>query len=260
MKKHKAMRKKILILGGIKEALECAYFFHDDPRFDLIYSLAGHVKPRKSYPFKVRDGGFGGEKPFANFIVDEKIDLILNATHPFAENISARCEAVSKKIGVKSIRFCRPAWQRTEEDQWAYYENVETAIKALPNGHKCFLALGTYDFTPHVKSQHLWLLSRSITKPNWLNQISNLYEGKHLIASPPYSLENERALLQKYEIDCLVTKNAGGMGAYAKLIAARELRIKVHIVNQPIYKSKYLVHAKDEAIQTSHSVLGINFS
>ncbi len=254
------MRKKILILGGIKEAVECAHFFHNDPRFDLIYSLSGRVEPRIAYPFKIRVGGLGGEIEFENFILGEKIDLILNATHPFAKNISERCETVSKKIGIKNIRFCRPAWQQNPQDLWSCYEDIETAIEAIPNHSKCFMALGTYDFAQHFKKRSLWVLSRSITAPDWLNQQANNYQGKHIIELPPYSLDNEKALLQKYEIDCLVTKNAGGTGAYAKIIAARELGIKVYMVNQPVCNSQYLIRAKDEAIRLIYSILGINFS
>ena len=57
--------------------------------------------------------------------------------------------------------------------------------------------------------------------------------GKLLLERVPFSLDNERSLLQQYEIGAIVSKNSGDDATYAKIVAARELGIPVVMIQRP---------------------------
>jgi len=77
--------KRILLLGGVTEALAIARTL--GPQH--IYSLAGVGRVPSDLRCQVRVGGYGGAEGLAQFIADEGVDLLLDATHPYAAQISA---------------------------------------------------------------------------------------------------------------------------------------------------------------------------
>jgi precorrin-6A/cobalt-precorrin-6A reductase len=222
---------KLLILGGSGEAAALARTLYGDARYDVTLSLAG----RTSEPVKLLatiTGGFGGAEGLARTLMDEKFDVAIDATHPFADQMKANAIAAARMAGVPLLAIRRLPWTPIEGDNWIAVESIEEAAMALgQTARHVFLTTGRDELRPFVKaSQHFYLL-RSVETP----APGELPAHVELIkARGPFRLEDELALLKQHAIDIIVTKNSGGDATYAKLEAARALGLPVIMVRRPI--------------------------
>jgi precorrin-6A/cobalt-precorrin-6A reductase len=138
----------------------------------------------------------------------------------------------------------RPAWLKTPEDRWIEVENVASAAQAIPAiAQRVFLSIGRQELTPFVNVPKVWFLMRSIDPPDL-----EIPKGKLLLDRGPFSLQQERQLLQEYQIDAIVSKNSGGDATSAKIIAAREFGIPVVMVQRPAIPLGEQVTDADSAV------------
>lgn len=219
--------KRILILGGTGEARALAHYL-DEAKFDVITSLAG----RTDNPFlpdgKTRIGGFGGAQGLAQFLREEEVSLVVDATHPFAARISSNAVKAVRMAGVEMIRLERPPWQPEQGDQWIHVQSLEDAVTALPEGCTVFVTIGRQQLAAFLDRHDIRVIARAIEAPkivvpeNWMI----------ILERPPFTLEEEIALFRQYNIDILVTKNAGGGETYEKLVAARAVQKPVIIIDR----------------------------
>ncbi|WP_259767875.1 precorrin-6A/cobalt-precorrin-6A reductase, partial [Pseudomonas protegens] len=96
---------RILLLGGVTEALAIARTLGPTH----IYSLAGVGRVPTDLNCQVRVGGYGGAEGLARFIRQERIGLLLDATHPYAAQISANAQAATQLAGVACWALRRAA-------------------------------------------------------------------------------------------------------------------------------------------------------
>jgi precorrin-6A/cobalt-precorrin-6A reductase len=222
---------RVLILGGTGDAADLAAKLAAFPSISVISSLAGRTSQPLSPVGAVRSGGFGGVSGLVAYLKAEHIGALIDATHPFAQQISWHAAQAAEETGVSYLRLARPAWQETQEDNWIEVVAVEAAAMAIPtSARRVFLTIGRQQLAPFAALPQVWFLMRSIDPPDEKLTIPN---GQVLLARGPFSLEQERQLLQDYHIDLLVSKNSGGNATYAKIIAARELQIPVVMVQRP---------------------------
>jgi precorrin-6A/cobalt-precorrin-6A reductase len=222
---------RVLILGGTGDASKLAAKLTGVPSIEAISSLAG----RTSHPLApigaVRSGGFGGVGGLVAYLKAERIDALIDATHPFAQQISWHAAEAAQETDVHYLRLARPPWQKTQEDCWIEVETVEAAVSAIPTyARRVFLTIGRQQLAPFATLPHVWFLMRSIDPPDANLRLPN---GQVLLDRGPFSLVQERQLLQNYQIDTLVSKNSGGDATYAKMIAARERQMTVVMVQRP---------------------------
>lgn len=225
-----AKRKRVLILGGTGDATELAVKAADIPEVEIITSLAGRTRqpivPSKS----TRIGGFGGASGLADYLREQQIDWLIDATHPFAAQISFNAACAAIAVNIPHLMLIRPAWEPIAGDDWINVESNAVAATILPGlAQRIFLTIGRQELTAfaHLKS---WFLMRMIDPPL---PDTPMPLGKLLLDRGPFSLENERSLLQHYDIEAIVSKNSGGNATYAKIIAARERKIPVVMVQRP---------------------------
>ncbi|MFM9266756.1 cobalt-precorrin-6A reductase [Tychonema sp. BBK16] len=226
------VKKRLLILGGTGDATELAARASKIANLDVISSLAGRTKqPSTPKTGEVRIGGFGGASGLAEYLTDRAIDFLIDATHPFAAQISANAATAATECGLPHLMLVRPAWQPVEGDTWIEVESHEAAAIALSErSQRVFLTIGRQELTAFGDLDAIWFLMRAIDPP----ALDILYpHGKLLLAKGPFLLEDERKLLIEYQIDTIVSKNSGGDATYAKIVAARELRIPVVMVQRP---------------------------
>jgi precorrin-6A/cobalt-precorrin-6A reductase len=224
--------KRLLILGGTGDAVKLASLAIDLPGLELITSLAGRTRAPKSLIGEVRIGGFGGEAGLVEYLTTEKIDLLIDATHPFAAQISENAAGAVTKVGIPRLMLIRPEWVRSSLDNWIEVESVEAAVDAIPaTSERIFLTIGRQQLAPFASLTDKWCLMRSIDPPDLTIPLP---PGKLLLDRGPFSLQQERQLLIDYRIDAIVSKNSGGDATYAKIIAARELGLPVIMVQRPI--------------------------
>ncbi|MBF2066521.1 MAG: cobalt-precorrin-6A reductase [Calothrix sp. C42_A2020_038] len=223
------MKASLLILGGTADASELAKQACNIPGLEVRVSLAGRTSQPGDISGIVRIGGFGGIDGLITYLRAENIDLLIDATHPFASQISWNAAAAVQKVGIPCLMLVRPQWEKDENDNWVEVESVQTAADILPSfAKRVFLTIGRQQLAPFAHLDNIWFLMRAIDPPSDIP----LPQGKLLLARGPFSLEDEKKLLLDYEIDTIVSKNSGGSATYAKIVAARELGIKVVIVQR----------------------------
>jgi precorrin-6A/cobalt-precorrin-6A reductase len=231
--------KRLLILGGTGDAVELARQAINIPGLEVISSLAGRTSTPKSLVGAVRVGGFGGEAGLVEYLQAEQIDLLIDATHPFAAKISWNAEGAVRKVGIPWLMLIRPGWTRLPQDDWIEVESIEAAVAGIPaSAERIFLTIGRQQLAPFASLTDKWCLMRSIDPPD---ASILLPPGELLLDRGPFSLEQELKLLTDYRIDAIVTKNSGGNTTYAKIIAARELGLPVIMVERPIVPESDIV-------------------
>jgi precorrin-6A/cobalt-precorrin-6A reductase len=221
------MAIRVLILGGTAEAVQLAEVCSAVPDLEIITSLAGRTRAPKPPPGKIRIGGFGGADGLERYLRKEKIDRLVDATHPFAARIGRNAEQACRAARVPRLRLLRPPWQRRPGDRWIEVDSLAEAARRLPPSGRVFLSVGGSDLDAFAGLQ-AWFLVRTIEPP-----AHSLERAHWLRARGPFRLEDELALLREHAIEVLVTKASGGEATYAKLAAARQLGLPVIMVRRP---------------------------
>lgn len=218
------MTWSVLLLGGTAEAREFAERFQH-PNLKLIASLAGVTRDPKPYPCDTRVGGFGGVEAMAEWIEQNRIAAIIDATHPFATQISVNAHKAADQTGILCLALHRAQWE--PEGKWREFEDARSLAAELPTKSRVFLTTGRGELETFSARTDVGFTLRSI------EPITDLPNNiKDTVARPPFSLEGEIATLEEACITHLVTKNAGGARP-AKLKAAHTLGIEIFSLAMP---------------------------
>jgi precorrin-6A/cobalt-precorrin-6A reductase len=217
-----------LILGGTTEASALARALAAAGA-DAVFSYAGRTEAPVAQPLPTRIGGFGGVDGLIAYLRAEKIDAVVDATHPFAAQMSRNAIMACARVGVPLIGLQRPAWRAGEGDLWTHVDDIQSAIAALPDQPaRVFLAIGKQNLAGFAARPHHYLL-RLVDAPS----APPLPDCTVVLARGPFDAAQDLALLQAHRISHIVAKNAGGAGAEAKLIAARSLSLPVILIDRP---------------------------
>lgn len=226
------MTQRLLILGGTREAadLAAAAVERFAERLDVVTSLAGRLAPSQILPGRLRVGGFGGAAALADYLGAERIDAVIDATHPFAKTMSGQAAAACETAGVPRLALVRPPWRQRPGDDWRLVHGAAQAAAILPAiARRVFLTTGPGSVGAFAGLERIWFLVRRFEPANGPLPLAG-YEI--VVARPPFSEAGERALMERHRIDTLVTKQSGG-ATEAKLAAARELGIPVVMIERP---------------------------
>lgn len=221
----------LLILGGTSEASALAERLGSDARFAATLSLAGRTSAPRLPDIPTRIGGFGGVDGLAAYLRDNAIDVVIDATHPFAEQISANAVRAANATHTPLIVLSRPAWKPVQGDQWTTVDSLDAAAAALPNApERVFLTVGRQSLEPFaVKPQHTYII-RVIDPPAIP---AAMIRTDIIVGRGPFELAAEMELLRTHRIDRMVTKNSGGKASAPKLAAARARGLPVILVERP---------------------------
>ncbi|MFD2175738.1 cobalt-precorrin-6A reductase [Rhodobacter lacus] len=221
---------RLLLLGGTTEASLLAKTLAEKG-FRAVFSYAGRTGKPVAQPLPTRIGGFGGIDGLKAYLRTEGITQVIDATHPFAAQMSAHAVAACAETGVDLCAFERAPWVAQAGDRWQHVPDLAAAVAALPpEPARVFLAIGkqhldAFDAAP----QHHYLL-RLVDPPEGALPLP---DASAVIARGPFDVQGDSELLRSEAITHIVAKNAGGRGAEAKLIAARALGIPVILIDRP---------------------------
>ncbi|MDB5556732.1 MAG: Cobalt-precorrin-6x reductase [Rhizobium sp.] len=223
-------KHRILILGGTTEARQLAERLALRGDIEATISLAGRTMDPKPLPLPTRAGGFGGVNGLVGYLANEKIDLLIDATHPFANQISANAAEAAQRSGTPIFALCRPGWERKEGDRWISVADIASAVEALGSApRRVFLAIGRQEAGQFSAApQHAYLV-RSVDPVVPPLDVPNC---RYILASGPFDEDDETRLLRENNIDVVVSKNSGGAATYAKIGAARALGIEVVVIER----------------------------
>jgi precorrin-6A/cobalt-precorrin-6A reductase len=223
--------RRILILGGTAEARQLAERLSARSDLDVMLSLAGRTARPASQPVPVRIGGFGGFEGLAAYLAAERVDALIDATHPYAVVISANAANAAAAGSVPILALKRPPWTAIAGDRWTEVADVRAAVKALGGAPRTvFVALGRKELAPFVEApQHRYLI-RSVDP---VDPPLAIPHATYIVDRGPFSEADERALLMAHRVETLVTKNSGGPAIYGKIAAARTLGLPVIMLRRP---------------------------
>ena len=195
-------------------------------------SLAGRTSaPSLPDGVPVRIGGFGGPEGIISYIRSEQIDLVIDATHPYAIEISGNVAQACQAVAMPCIQYYRPGWKKTDRDNWIEVRSIEEAARILPqHGTRALIACGAKNLHAFEGLEKTWLLVRTVDAPR---DPFDLAYGEWLFARGPFSIESETELLERHDIDVIVCKNSGGDATFAKIEAARNLGLPVIMIERP---------------------------
>jgi len=237
---------RVLILGGTTEASALARLVAGDPRFEATLSLAGRTTAPRPQPVATRVGGFGGAGGLAAYIEERAIEAVIDATHPYADQMSANAVAACRQTGVPLASLVRDAWQPGPGDNWRDVPSTEAAADALGPAKRCvFLTIGRQELPLFAAAPQHRYVARLIEPPQQATLPPDLVL---LQQRGPFDLEAERRLLVDEKIDVMVSKNSGGEATHPKIVAARQLGLPVIMIARPDKPAGHVVADPEDAV------------
>jgi precorrin-6A/cobalt-precorrin-6A reductase len=247
MTSSSARRLRVLILGGTSDANRLVEAVANDPHIDAVLSYAGRTENPRQPPIAWRVGGFGGIDGLVDYLRAEKIARVVDATHPFAAQMSAHAVSACSVASVPLLALERPPWQRAPGDHWIEVDDLAAAAEALGTvPRRVFLGIGRLHLeTFAAHSQHAYLV-RLVDPPR---APLPLHSAEVIVARGPFGRADDRAMLTKFRADIIVAKNAGGNSASAKIEAARELALPVVMIRRPFVPARQKVDTVAEVLR-----------
>jgi precorrin-6A/cobalt-precorrin-6A reductase len=237
---------RVLILGGTTEASALAALIAGDARFDATLSLAGRTASPRPQPIATRVGGFGGADALARWLHDEKIEAVVDATHPYADQISANAVLACRQAGVPLASFVRPAWAPEPGDKWQNVSTTDAAAAVLGSmPHRVFLSLGRQELAAFAAAPQHHYLARTVDAPQGIDLPPDI---RIVRARGPFDRTAEERLLIDEKIEIIVSKNSGGSATYAKIAAARALGLPVVMIARPHKSAGHIVTSAENAM------------
>lgn len=216
------------MLGGTTEGRLLAIACAGLPGLHTISSLAGRTRDPLPLPGEVRTGGFGGAAGLTEFLRAERINAVVDATHPFAAAMTGNAVTATAAAGVPLLILRRPGWTAGPGDDWHRVPSLAAAATALAGlGGRVFLTTGRQGLATFAELDDCWFLARSVEPP----QPPAPRRLEVLLDRGPFTVDGERALMAGHRITVLVSKDSGGPAP--KLVAARDLGLPVVMVDRP---------------------------
>lgn len=227
-----AARRKVLILAGTAEATALAMHLHDHGRDEVLLSYAGAVRALPDTGVARRIGGFGGVEGLAQFLRSSGTSLVIDATHPFAAQMSRNACAAAQMTGIPLIRLERPRWTPEPGDDWRSASSASGAAALLPQGASVFLSVSITDLPAFAARPGIEVLARVNEPPPAGGALPASWQV--ILNRPGATPAMEHKLMRRHRITHLVTRNSGGSGTAAKLVAARALFVPVIMIERPV--------------------------
>ncbi len=224
---------------------------------DATLSYAGRTEAPRAQALPIRVGGFGGPEGLARYLRENAITHLVDATHPFAAQMSTNAVAAAALTGTPLVALERGPWQAGPGDTWVQVPDIPAAARALPDTPaRVFLAIGRMHLADFAgQPQHHYLL-RLVDPPT---EALPLPDAHAVIARGPFTLEDDLALLRHHAITHVIAKNAGGEGARAKIDAARMLGLPVIMIDRPTIPARPTLRSVDQVMAwiAGHADLGV---
>jgi precorrin-6A/cobalt-precorrin-6A reductase len=238
---------RVLILGGTTEARALAARVAELPDIDAVLSLAGRTRAPEPQPIATRIGGFGGIDGLCAYLQTAGIERVIDATHPFAEQMSRHAAAARARLGIPLLRLTRTPWQQEAGDKWAEVTDIDEAVRVLGvTPRRIFLTIGRLGLGAFAAAPQHFYLVRTIDPPD---EIAALPNHRLILARGPFAVEDEEQLMREARIDVLVTKNSGGPATYGKMLAARGLGLPAIVIAAPARSDVPTVHDVEAALR-----------
>lgn len=228
----------LLLLAGSGESRAIAQALAQRAGGEVTASLLYPSRTHGPLPVPTRLGRFGGEAGLAQFLRDEQITAVLDATHPFANQISGRAARVCAQLQVPYALVLRPQWQAEPGDPWTEVADEAAVGDLLSPGQRVFTTTGRATLERLVHGSDAQFLVRQLENRAPSDTMPNV---QYIAGKGPFSVADEMENLTRLNIDVLVAKNSGGLPSRTKLDAARALGIPVILIARPTPPADVLI-------------------
>ncbi len=237
---------RVLLLGGSTEASALAKLLAQDGRFEATLSLAGRTASPRAQPVATRTGGFGGVEGLARYLRRERIDVLVDATHPFAAQMSRNAIEAAAAARTPLLAVERPAWQPQPGDNWTLAPDMAAAVQAIGSApRKVFSGIGSLALAElQAAPQHTYVV-RLIDLPKVPLALPDIV---FVQACGPFTVEDDIRLFREHGVEVVLAKNAGGDATVSKIEAARALGLPVTMVQRPFIPPRPTVATAEEAM------------
>jgi len=220
---------KILIIGGTSEGFKIASSLNDN-NYSSVLSLQGNTLQPRQVNYATRSGGFGGIDGLKNYLNNNYINVVIDASHPYSTQISNNVKVATNELKIKLFILHRPEWKKKYFDQWLHtnsFYNTRAILNILPRESRLFLTIGK-KYIPLFSDCKQWLMIRTI------DQYTTQLQGnrKYITGRGPFHISQELILLRENKITHLVSRNSGSIETYAKVEAARILGIEIIMIDR----------------------------
>lgn len=243
--------RRLLLLGGTTEATALAERLAGRADVEVTTSFAGRTAAPRAATGRTRVGGFGGPEGLAAHLRDEGVDVLVDATHPFAARMRWHAAAAAEDVGIPRLRVERPGWVEGPGDRWTRVPDLAAAADAVRPHRRALLTTGRQELAPFAACPDTWFLVRAIEAPD----PQPLPSAEVVLERGPFTVEGERALMEEHAVEVVVTKDSGGEATVAKLHAALTLGLPVIVVDRPPSPPGPLARSVDEALAWLGEVL-----
>ncbi|WGJ15479.1 cobalt-precorrin-6A reductase [Methylocapsa sp. D3K7] len=237
---------RVLVLGGTAEASMLASLLAGQSGISGVLSFAGRTKAPRVPEIPYRSGGFGGAAGLAAYLKAECIDVLVDATHPFAEQMSRHAIQAAACANIPLVCLSRPLWRPEVCDHWICVADMAAAAAALGQEQKrVFLTIGRLQIEAFAAAPQHFYLVRAIEP---LEPTPSLPRHRVILGRGPFTVEAEEKLFREEAIDVIVTKNSGGEATFGKILAARNLGLPVVMVARPQQAARAVLHDPAEVM------------
>jgi precorrin-6A/cobalt-precorrin-6A reductase len=244
------MAFRVVILGGTSEGRQLAERLASDPDYAVVLSFAGRTRSLQlpSAPYRV--GGFGGVDGLVEYLRRESCQALIDATHPFAAQMSLHAVLAAQRTGTTLLRVECPAWSRVPGDRWQEVPDMAGAVRALGQApRRVFSSVGRLEVDAFAAApQHHYLL-RAVDE-----FVPSVPGARVLAARGPFDVASERALFERERVEVIVSKNAGTPATYAKIEAARLLGLPVILLARPLLAPALTLATWQGALEWLHGL------
>jgi precorrin-6A/cobalt-precorrin-6A reductase len=239
--------RHILILGGTAEARQLAGRLSHRRDLAVTLSLAGRTAAPAEQPVPVRTGGFGGPDGLAAYLEAQQIDVLIDATHPYAAVMSAHAAEAAARSNVRLLALRRQPWTAVTADRWTEVDTIDDAVLALGSApRRALLTVGRRDIAAFEAAPQHGYLIRSVDP---IDPPLVVPHATYVTARGPFSEADDRELMTKHHINVVVAKNSGGEATYGKIVAARSLGIHVVMLRRPALPAVVAVETVQDAVE-----------
>lgn len=235
---------KLLLIAGTREAQDLALWLSKMPKFDVLATVHGDARLPRDLPVKTRFGPFQNESHFESLVSKSGFHALIDASHPFATDITEQALAISQRQNLGFMQFERKEWTATPEDRWITVKTEHDVKKHLSGCRKIMTFTGRSSIDKFMNIENIYIYNRILQAEGSAFPLSN---GEHLYGQPPFSVEQEIALFQRLDIDAIVLRNVGGKNGFSKLAAARALGLLVIMIERPKLKTPPPLRSLSEA-------------
>ena len=230
---------KVLVFAGTTEGYEICRFLADHQVRTMGFAATEYGgKSLTENEYLTVQTGRLDETAMEQVFIQEKPEMVLDATHPYAAEVTLNIRTACEKTQTLYRRVLRESGSR--EDKAVYVESVQAAAQYLDQTQgNVLLTTGSKELAGFtgMKNYQERLYARVLSLPNVMQACAELgFEGKHLIGMQgPFSRELNAAMLRQYRCKYLVTKDTGKAGGFQdKIDAALECDAVPVIIGRPL--------------------------